>query len=366
MSFEQRISDVRTSFDVNGIDALLVTNLTNVRYLSGFAGSNGQFLITSQGAYLLTDPRYEQRAGAMVRGAEVVIYSGRHSDTSWEGPPTEVLKPLLEAGKVASLGIESSTMTVEEELSLRAVVGVELVNTSGVVEDRRRTKDDAEIAAIRSAVEVADAAFNHIVGFVEVGMTESQVALELEMFMRRNGAEAISFDPIVGSGPLSAHIHHSPSDRTLGKGELILLDFGAKVDGYCSDLTRTVSMGSATSEQHEIYHVVLEAQQAGISTLAEGVNGREVDAAARKVIDEAGHGERFGHGLGHGVGLDIHEAPRMSRLSDETMRARDVVTVEPGIYVPGQGGIRIEDCVLVTESGAEVLSSAPKDVLMEL
>lgn len=365
MSYEQRLDDIRGRFDAADIDALLVTNLTNVRYLTGFAGSNAHLVVTSEGAHLLTDPRYEQRAGAMTRGAEVAIYSGRHSDTSWEGHPGELLTKYLSAAGGKRLGIEAATMTVEEEQSLRALA-VEVVNTSGIVEDRRRTKDEGEIAAIREAVKVADAAFDHILSFIDVGMTETQVALELEMFMRTNGAEAISFAPIVGSGPLSAHIHHSPSDRVLSKGDLVLCDFGARVDGYCSDLTRTVALGPASSEQHEIYHVVLRANLQGIAGLAEGAHGREVDAGARKVIDDAGYAQRFGHGLGHGVGLDIHEDPRLSRLSEDTMRAGDVVTVEPGVYVPGEGGIRIEDCVLVTATGAEVLSSAPKEVLLEL
>jgi Xaa-Pro aminopeptidase len=198
------------------------------------------------------------------------------------------------------------------------------------------------------------------------GATERDIALDLEVYMRREGADEIGFDPIVGSGPLSAHIHHTPSERTFEKGDLILLDFGAAVGGYRSDLTRTVVLGPPTDEQRALFAIVLEAQERAIAAIREGVPGRDVDAAARDYITEAGHGDEFGHGLGHGVGLNIHEAPRLSRISEHVLSAGDVVTVEPGVYVRGSGGVRIEDCVLVTPDGAEVLGRAPKDRLSEL
>lgn len=365
MIYATRQDALRRGMESAGVDALLVTSLTNVRYLCGFAGSNGQLLITAGSAILLTDPRYEQRAGSMTQGAEVVIYGGRYSETSWAGEPGELLKKAMTDAGASTLGVEGSTMTVAEERSLQEQ-GVTPVATEGLVEEVRRVKDDTEIESIREAVRVADEAFLHIVEQISVGKTERDIALRLEMFMRHHGAQAISFDPIVGSGPLSAHIHHSPSDRVFEKGDLILCDFGALVDGYCSDLTRTVVLGPASDEQKEVYRLVLAAQQAGIDALKAGVDGKAVDAAARKVIEDAGYGQRFGHGLGHGVGLDIHEAPRLSKLSADTLQTNEVVTVEPGIYVPGEGGIRIEDCVLVTETGAEVLGTAPKAELLEL
>jgi Xaa-Pro aminopeptidase len=198
------------------------------------------------------------------------------------------------------------------------------------------------------------------------GMTEREVALELEMYMRTNGAEALSFEPIVGSGPQSAHIHHTPNERVLEKGDLVLLDFGCKVDGYCSDLTRTVVLGPASEQQLESYGLVLEAQRVGIEAVRPGAPGKEVDAVSRAVIEGTGRGEEFGHGLGHGVGLEVHEAPRLHRISRDTLKPGDVVTVEPGVYESSWGGIRIEDCVLVTEEGYEVLGRAPKDELIEI
>jgi len=198
------------------------------------------------------------------------------------------------------------------------------------------------------------------------GALEREIELELEVRMRQTGADEVSFQPIVGSGPLSAHIHHTASDRAFEKGDMVLLDFGSRVGGYCSDMTRTVVLGPASEQQEEIYDLVLRSHLAGIEAVAPGASGKEVDAAARSIIEDAGHGERFAHGLGHGVGIDIHEAPRFSKTSDDSLRVGDVVTVEPGVYLPDWGGIRIEDCVLVTEGGYEVLGNSPKDHLISV
>lgn len=366
MTNEMRMARVGEALGERDLDALLVTNLTNVRYLTGFSGTNAQLLVTASGdATFFSDPRYEQRAAALVQGADISIYAGRRSATDWSGSPAEALAAVLPSAPVR-LGVEGATMTVAESASLAACLPVEVEVTENVVEDLRRVKDDAEMKAIAAAVEVSDAAFHHLIGTVRPGMTESEVALEAEIFMRRSGAESVSFPPIVGSGPLSAHIHHTPSDRPLATGDLLLIDMGALVDGYCSDLTRTVVLGASTAEQRDMYAIVLAAQAAGIQALGHDVGGREVDAAARKVIEDAGSGDRFGHGLGHGVGLDIHESPNLSRLSEDVLRAGEVVTVEPGIYTPGLGGIRIEDCVAVTADGSEVLGGAPKESLLEI
>jgi Xaa-Pro aminopeptidase len=201
---------------------------------------------------------------------------------------------------------------------------------------------------------------------LSVGATEREIALEIDVHMRKAGAEGVAFEPIVGSGPLSAHIHHTPSDRAFEKGDFVLLDIGCKWDGYCSDLTRTVVLGAATDEQRAQYELVLAAQALGIEAVAVGAATADVDAAARRLIEQAGHGDAFGHGLGHGVGLDIHEAPRLHKISEETLVESDVVTIEPGVYHPGSGGVRIEDCALVTSDGPRVLGSAPKDRLIEL
>ena len=358
MDHASRIARVRTRLPDSGVEGLLITNLTNVRYLTGFSGTNGQVLVAPNGTDFLTDPRYEARAAEMVSGADLVVYPARLTD---------VLADRVAAHGIERLGIEGTSITLSERDDLAAgVPGIELVVTKNVVEDLRRTKDAAEVALIRAAVRIADEAFSWVLDRLVPGATERGVGLDLEFHMRGAGADDLAFPPIVDSGPLSAHIHHSPSDRVFEKGDLVLLDFGCRRDGYCSDLTRTVVLGPASNEQLELYDLVLRAQAAGIRGVGPGRRGADVDAAARKIVAESGHGDRFGHGLGHGVGLDVHEAPRLHRISEDTLSVGDVVTVEPGVYLPETGGIRIEDCVLVTENGAEVLGSAPKDRLIEL
>jgi Xaa-Pro aminopeptidase len=356
--YEARIDRLRGSLDGAKVDGLLVTNLTNVRYLTGFSGTNGQLLVWPGGAVFFSDPRYGARASELVRGAEVDIYPFRLR---------EVLPDRLSAAGVRRLGIEAETMTVAARDDLAGSLGErELVATRGAVEVHRRAKDADEIAAIREAVFVADDAFGWVLSRLQPGRTEREVALDLEVRMRTHGAEDVSFEPIVGSGPLSAHIHHTPGDRVLERGDVVLLDFGARSDGYCSDLTRTVVLGTASARHRDVYARLLEAQMAGIDALEAGASGVAVDGAARAVIEDAGEGSAFGHGLGHGVGLDIHEGPRLHWGSEDALVAGDVVTVEPGIYHTGWGGMRIEDCVLITSEGAEVLTGAPKKELIEL
>jgi Xaa-Pro aminopeptidase len=358
MDHPGRIAAVQSKLDDLGVDALIATNLTNVRYLTGFSGSAGAVLIAPDEAFFFSDRRYEQRASALVKDATIEIYKVRLAD---------VLAPRLESLAATRLGYETATMTVHDrdELASR-LEGVELVGTKGAVEDLRRVKEPAEVERIRSAVALSDEAFSWVLDTLSPGQSERDLALELEMHMRGEGADDVSFEPIVGSGPLTAHIHHTPSDRRFGKGDLVLMDFGARVDGYCSDLTRTVVLGAATDDQLEMYELVLNAQSAAVATIRAAAHGRDVDGTARKLLTDAGKGDFFGHGLGHGVGLDIHEDPYLSPTSEDTLRAGDVITVEPGVYLPGTGGVRIEDCVLVTDTGAEVLGSAVKDTLIEL
>jgi len=357
MDHSGRVAKLRSRLGDAGVDALLVTNLTNVRYLTGFSGTNGQVLVTASDAVFFTDPRYAARAGDLVEGAEVEIYPTRLTDA---------LKPRLDAGGIPRLGLEAATVTLgqRDDLATR-LPGVELIAVDAAVEDLRRAKDPAEIEAIRTAVQIADEAFTWVVDRLVPGATERQVALDLEVRMRLDGADDVSFDPIVGSGPLSAHIHHSPSDRPFDKGDLVLLDFGCRVNGYCSDMTRTLVLGPASDEQREIYDTVLRAQLAGIAAVQAGAAPPDVDAAARAVVEAAGRGTEFPHGLGHGVGLDIHETPAM-RLTTEPLIASEVITIEPGIYAAGHGGVRIEDVVVVTASGCDVLTGSPKDTLLEL
>jgi Xaa-Pro aminopeptidase len=357
MDHASRIAKLQRNIGAHDVDAFLVTNLTNVRYLTGFSGSNGQVLVTGADAWFYSDGRYAARAKSLVQGAEIQIYETRVS---------EVLEARL-GGDVTTLGVEGATMTLSERDDLAARhPGVELKTLSGVVEDMRRTKDADEVALLSEAARIADEAYTWILDRLAPGMTERQVALDLEVRMRQTGADEISFDPIVGSGPLSAHIHHTPSDRPFEKGDFVLMDFGARKDGYCSDMTRTVVLGPANEEQEKIYELVLRSHLAGIAAVAPGAIGKEVDAAARKVIDDGGQGHTFAHGLGHGVGIDIHEAPRFAKTSNDVLRVGDIVTVEPGVYIGDWGGVRIEDCVLVTEDGRKVLGGSPKDSLISV
>jgi Xaa-Pro aminopeptidase len=355
MDYEGRIRRVAGALPDQKVDALLVTSLTNARYLTGFSGTNGQVLVKPDGATFFTDPRYRARATQIVTGADVVIYPNKLTDVLTEHF----------SGRV--LGVEGQNMTLAQRASLEeALDDVAIESTGNVVEDLRRIKEPAEIELIRQAVVIGDETLAWVLGVLTPGATEEQVALDIEMRLRTSGAEAVSFPPIVGSGPLSAHIHHTPSDRPLEHGDFVLFDLGCVVDGYCSDLTRTIVLGRATDDQRSIYATVLAAQSRGIEAVAPNAPGRQVDATARAIIDDAGHADHFGHGLGHGVGLDVHEAPRLHRASEDSLVAGDVVTVEPGIYVDGMGGVRIEDCVLVTDAGAEVLGRAPKDQLLEV
>ncbi|MGH2756212.1 MAG: M24 family metallopeptidase, partial [Actinomycetota bacterium] len=280
---------------------------------------------------------------------------------------SDVLPQQLSVAGVNKLGVESGTITLASRDDLAArLEGIELVAVKEVVEGLRRVKDAEEVSLIKAAVELGDQTFSWVLDRIAPGVAERDLGLELEVHMRQTGADAVSFEPIVGSGPLSAHIHHTASDRTFEKGDLVLLDFGCRLNGYCSDLTRTVVIGPATDEQVDLYGLVLEAQTAAIASITSGARGADCDAVARAVIDDAGHADHFGHGLGHGVGLDIHEQPTLNRISEDVLEAGHVVTAEPGVYLPGVGGVRIEDCVVVTEDGCEVFGSAPKDKLMEL
>jgi len=358
MDHAGRVAKVGARLAESEVQALLVTNLTNVQYLTGFTGSNGQVLVTPEEAIFFSDTRYEARAGTLVRNAEIVIYP----INLWD-----VLPDRLASLSIRRLGVEATDMTLaaRDDLS-EHLPGVASVPTKKVVEEIRRAKEPAEIELLETAIHIADDAFEWILDKLVPGATEKQIALELEVRMRSRGADAISFDPIVGSGPLSAHIHHTPSDREIEKGDIVLLDFGCKVQGYCSDMTRTVVVGPAADEHKEMYQVVLESHLKGIEAAMVGRPCREVDAAARDVIEATGRGKEFGHGLGHGVGLDIHEEPRMNRESTDALIESDVVTIEPGMYVVGSGGVRIEDCVVVERGGPRVLTTARKGELIEL
>jgi Xaa-Pro aminopeptidase len=352
---EARADRLVALLDEREVDALLVTNLVNVRYLTGYTGSNGIVLVGMHGLRcFVTDFRYVTQAEQQVRGFERRIGENDLFDEALAALPDGDVR----------LGIEDQHMSVRAFDRLREAVqaSVELVPAGGGVEQLRMVKDAREVAAIRAAAELADAAMRRTLEDGLAGRTERAVALALEEEMRRLGAERASFDTIVAHGAHGALPHAVPRDVEIAAGSLVTIDWGAQLDGYCSDCTRTFAAGEPDGRAREIYELVLRAQLAGLDAVTPGIAGRDADAAARAVIEAAGHGDHFGHGLGHGVGLEIHEAPRLSKTSDATLAPGHVVTVEPGVYVPGELGVRIEDLVLVTGHGHELLDTLPKDL----
>ncbi len=349
----------------NGLDAMLVTDLNNVRYLSGFSGSNGALLVFADDRQdvLATDGRYRTQAAKQAPDLEIAIERavGRH-----------LVGRAAEAG-VGKLGFESNVVTVDGFDALTGeleqhTASTELVRAAGTVEALREVKDAGEVALLRLACEAADAALSDLVerGGLRPGRTEREVARDLESLMLDHGADAISFETIVAAGPNSAIPHHRPTDAALAAGDFVKIDFGALVAGYHSDMTRTFVLGSAADWQLEIYQLVADAQRAGREALRAGADLREVDGAARQLIVDAGYAENFGHGLGHGVGLQIHEAPGIGATSTGTLLAGSVVTVEPGVYLPGRGGVRIEDTLVVPDGAdghaPELLTRFPKEL----
>jgi Xaa-Pro aminopeptidase len=339
-----------------GADAIIVTSLVNVRYLTGYTGSNGVAVIGPDTRTFLTDFRYREQS------AEEVDRSFDRRISAQD--LLEGISEVLPAG-AARLAFEDGEMTVRARAHLGDLLGdgLELVAAGDPVQDLRAVKEPQEINRIRAASELADAALREIMSQGLVGRTEAEVAVALERAMRERGASGPSFDSIVAAGPNGALPHAHPRDVTIEAGQLVVIDWGAKLDGYCSDCTRTLATGDLDDEAHTVYELVYEAQLTGLEAVRAGAGGREVDAAARRVIEAAGQGDRFGHGLGHGVGLEIHEAPRLSQRSDSTLASGNLVTVEPGVYLPGRLGVRIEDLVVVTEQGCDILTGVPKELI---
>ncbi len=339
------------------LDFLLVTNLVNLRYVTGFTGSNGIAVIGEDERRFVTDFRYVEQAAS-----EVLDFDRE------QGPP-EFVKA-LETGwpdGPVRLGFEDAHVTVRASERIREALPdrVELVPAGDLVEAERAVKDERELDCIRNAAKLLDDIYDWLREWGIVGRSEREVALALEHEMRLRGASNPSFPSIVASGPRGALPHASPTDEAIVAGTLVTLDIGAVLDGYCSDCTRTWATGEALpGELREAYELVQRAQRAAVEAVKAGPEGREIDAVARRMIEEAGHGDHFGHGLGHGVGLEVHEAPRLARTAAAPLAERNVVTVEPGVYLPGIGGVRIEDLVVVTEEGCEVLTSSTRDLVV--
>jgi Xaa-Pro aminopeptidase len=344
----------------NGVDALLVTDMVNIRYLTGFTGSNAALLVDSwDGAEartaICTDGRYATQVGEQVPDlrAEIARASARR------------IVELAGEWQTGRVGFESHVVTVDQHRGfVEQATGVELVAVPGLVEQLRMVKDEYEVGRLRAACAAADAALAALLerGGLRPGRTEREVARELEWLMFEHGAHAVSFETIVAAGANSAVPHHRPTDVVLATGDFVKFDFGATVDGYHSDMTRTFVLGTAGDWQREVYELVRQAQRAGCEALEPGVSCAVVDAAARGVIEAAGRGELFVHGLGHGVGLQIHEAPGIAKTGTGTLLDGVAVTVEPGVYFPGRGGVRIEDTLVVREGGPELLTLTSKDL----
>ena len=337
------------------VDVLLVTDLLNVRYLTGFTGSSGLVLVGADTRAFVTDFRYVERAADEVEGS-----FDRHR------APRELLdlvEDLLPRGELR-LGFEAANMSVRDHGRLREMLPtrVELVPVDALVERLREVKDGAEVARIRDASRVADAAFRELLDEGLIGRTERDVAFALGEKIHRHGGDGPSFETIVAAGAHGALPHAAARDREIKRGELVVIDWGAELEGYHSDCTRTLAAGEPSPEAHEIYQIVLDAQLAGLAATRAGAVGRSVDSAAREVIAAAGQGEHFGHSLGHGVGLAIHEGPRLSQRADEALQSGNVVTVEPGIYLPERFGVRIEDLVVVSADGSEILTPITKEL----
>ena len=351
----ERLKKIQQLLKQNNIDAVIINNPVNCRYLSGFDGTSGVLLIGLDHAFLVTDFRYIEQATAQTQHFTV---------QRWQDDLYKSLVPLIEEAGWSKLGFESKHVTYATFIEMKEKLPVELIPLEETTEQQRIIKSDDELAVLRRGAKILDLAFNHIRSLIRPGMTEQETALELEIYLLRQGAEDSAFRFIVASGKRGAMPHGIASAKKLVKGELVTLDFGAVFEGYATDMTRTVVLGNASQRQLEIYDIVKKAQQKAAAAVKPGLKGSEVDAVARGVIDQAGYSQYFGHGLGHGVGLETHEPPTLNPRSNTVLAAGMVVTVEPGIYIPEWGGVRIEDMVSVTEDGVEMLTNSTRDLIV--
>jgi Xaa-Pro aminopeptidase len=355
---DSRIRHLRAKLSAGNIDALLVTDLLNIRYLTGFSGSRGYLLVSADSATLFIDSRYTEQAALECPGIELA-----HIESRW----IPAVRDLTTELGLKAIGFEAASLGYADWRDLtKEFENLSLVPTEEMVEELRGVKDDAELSAIRGAIAITDSAWNYISQNVTPGRTEFDLAADLDYFMRKHGADKVGFDTIVVSGPRSALVHGKPSDRRIQAGDLVLFDFGATWHGYNGDITRTICVGEPDSRQEEIYSIVLEAQRRAIEAIRPGIIGGEVDGIARDYIAGKGLAEYFGHGLGHDLGLAVHDGRALSRGSEIILRPGMVVTVEPGIYIPGWGGIRIEDDVLITKDGHQVLTGSPKALAQKI
>ena len=350
-----KLAKLREALKENGLDALLVTNPYNRRYITGFTGSAGVAVISADDAVFITDFRYTEQAAEQVKDFRIV----KHEKTIIEEVANQVQQM-----KINTLGFEKDNVSFGMYELYNDKVNAEFKAVSGIVEKLRQVKSAGEIEILKQAAKIADDAFAHICTFIKPGVTELEVSNELEMFMRKQGATSSSFDTIVASGERGALPHGVASDKVIQSGELVTMDFGALYNGYISDITRTVAVGELSEKMREIYEVTLAAQELALEKIKPGMTGIEADAIARDYIKSKGYGDAFGHSTGHGIGLEVHEGPALSFRSETVLVPNMTVTVEPGIYLPGIGGVRIEDDIIITEDGNVRLTHSPKELII--
>lgn len=357
----QRTKKLLSLLEEKKLEAMLIVNPSNRRYLSYFTGSAGLLYISPKRQVLLTDFRYIEQANKQCPDYEIQNHQAKGL--------LPLLKELMDQDRVKNVGIESNSVTYAQYEEYKTVFGeITITGTQSMVENLRQIKDEEEIENLKRAETIGDIAFTHIVHFIREnypkGVSENEIALELEVNMRKNGAQGTSFNSIVAAGTKSSLPHAVPGDVILKAGDFVVMDFGCIYNGYCSDMTRTIVIGEPSPKHLEIYNTVLLANEEALKAIKPGKTGKEIDAVARDIITQKGYGDHFGHGLGHSVGLDIHESPRLSVIDETKLEPGMVVTVEPGIYIPDFGGVRIEDLVVVTETGIENLTYSPKELIV--
>ncbi|MBT2571636.1 aminopeptidase P family protein [Planococcus sp. ISL-110] len=348
-----KLQKLRAEMKRRDVEAILVTSPFNLRYITEFTGTAGLAIVTQEEAVFITDFRYTEQANDQIKEFEVVQAKKNLMDQA-----VQTVKSL----GIHTLAFEQDYMTFATAIQYKAEMDAELEPISNLIEKIRMVKTPEEVAILKAAAKIADEAFEHICGFIRPGLTELEVSNELEFFMRKQGATSSSFDTIVASGLRSALPHGVATDKVIEKGDMITLDYGALYNGYISDITRTVAVGEPSAQMKRIYDIVLKAQQMGVEKIGPGMSGIEADAIARDFIKSEGYGEAFGHSTGHGIGLEVHESPGLSFRSETVLEPGMAVTVEPGIYLPGVGGVRIEDDILITESGNERLTNSTKEL----
>lgn len=351
----QRVKNVQDKLLKYNIDALLVTNMFNVRYLANFTGTTGLVVITKDEAYFVTDFRYTEQAAEEAKGYTIVKN---------EGPIFEEVAKIVKENKIEKLGFEQENITYAVYHQINDIIPCDLVPVAGLVEKLREVKTEDEINIIKEAINITEKAYDYILGFVKPGKTEIEVANELDFYMRNEGATSVSFDTIVASGIRSAMPHGVASDKVIEEGDMVTIDFGCYYKGYVSDMTRTFAVGDPGEQMKEIYEIVYQANKKVNEVAKAGMTGAELDAIARDYITEKGYGPQFGHTLGHGIGLEVHEGPSLSFRNEDKLVVNNIVTNEPGIYVPGLGGVRIEDDLVIKEDGAEILMTTPKELII--